>query len=139
MWIQVCRSGVSANESGRQSKWHAASRASVKRTRLPDKTSLQAPRRVRAVVAHRRENHHTQRRSDMRTNVLSSKVETLKTHLKRVSAFGFAAAVLLAGAAPSWGTESTAAAAPLKSVSDTVPLYTNLGSHHKPISTQVPA
>jgi len=75
----------------------------------------------------------------MRTSVLSSKVETLKTQFKRISAFGFAAAVLLASAAPSWGTESTVAAAPPKTVSGTVPLYTNLGSHHKPISTRVAA
>src|SRR5262249_47456814 len=51
---------------------------------------------------------------------------------------GFAAAVLLASAIPSWGTESTVAAAPPKSASDAIPLYTNLGSHHKPISTRVP-
>ena len=48
---------------------------------------------------------------------------------------GFAAAVLLASATPSSGTGSTVAPAP----SDTVPLYTNLGSHHKRISTRVPA
>ena len=52
---------------------------------------------------------------------------------------GFAAAALLACAAPSLGTESTVAPAPPRSLSDTVPLYTNLGSHHKRISTRVPA
>ena len=52
---------------------------------------------------------------------------------------GFAAAALLACAAPSSGTESTAAPAPPRNLSDTVPLYTNLGSHHKRISTRVPA
>jgi hypothetical protein len=52
---------------------------------------------------------------------------------------GFAAAVLLACAAPSLGTESTVAPAPPPSLSDTVPLYTNLGSHHKHISTRVQA
>jgi tetratricopeptide (TPR) repeat protein len=51
---------------------------------------------------------------------------------------GFAAAVLLASAAPSWGKGSTVAPEP-KSLSDTVPLYTNLGSHHKQISTRVAA
>ena len=35
------------------------------------------------------------------------------------------------------GTESTGAPEPPKSNSDTVPLYTNLGSHHKRISTKV--
>src|SRR5687767_9078762 len=50
---------------------------------------------------------------------------------------GFVSSVLLASAAPSWGTES--AVAPGKNTSNTVPLYTNLGSHHKPISTGVPA
>src|SRR5574342_494157 len=52
---------------------------------------------------------------------------------------GFAAAALLACAAPSSGTEPTATPAPPKSLSDTVLLYTNLGSHHKRISTRVPA
>src|SRR5262249_28054932 len=51
---------------------------------------------------------------------------------------GFAAAVLLVSAAPTWGTGSAVAPAP-KSLSDTVPLYMNLGSHHKPISTRVSA
>src|SRR5690242_12480226 len=52
---------------------------------------------------------------------------------------GLTAALLLAGAAPSLGNEPTAAEAPLKSASRTVPLYQDLGSHHKPISTKVPA
>jgi tetratricopeptide (TPR) repeat protein len=51
---------------------------------------------------------------------------------------GFAGAILLAITTPSWGTESAMAPAP-KSDSDTVPLYANLGSHHKAISTQVTA
>ena len=51
---------------------------------------------------------------------------------------GFAAALLLAGAAPSWGTESTTAPGSNK-LAAAVPLYTNLGSHHKRISTRVPA
>ena len=51
----------------------------------------------------------------------------------------FAAAVLLASTAPSWGTESTVAPAPPQSSSETVPLYKDLGSHHKSISTKVPA
>jgi tetratricopeptide (TPR) repeat protein len=51
---------------------------------------------------------------------------------------GFTAAILLAGAVPGWGTES-APPRPTAPLSGTVPLYTNLGSHHKPISTQVPA
>ncbi len=50
----------------------------------------------------------------------------------------FAAAALLACAAPSSATESTAAPAP-PSPSDTVPLYSDLGSHHKRISTRVSA
>jgi tetratricopeptide (TPR) repeat protein len=52
---------------------------------------------------------------------------------------GFAAAVLLVSAAPGSGAEPTAAPIPPNGVSDTVPLYTNLGSHHKAISTHVPA
>jgi tetratricopeptide (TPR) repeat protein len=52
---------------------------------------------------------------------------------------GFAATALLACAAPSLGTESTASPAPTKNLSNTVPLYTNLGSHHKRISTRVKA
>jgi tetratricopeptide (TPR) repeat protein len=50
----------------------------------------------------------------------------------------FAAAALLAGAAPGSGTGSTVAPAPPSDLSDSVPLYTNLGSHHKAISTRVP-
>jgi tetratricopeptide (TPR) repeat protein len=52
---------------------------------------------------------------------------------------GFATTALLTCAAPSLGTESTASPAPAKSLSDTVPLYTNLGPHHKRISTRVKA
>ena len=51
---------------------------------------------------------------------------------------GFTTAVLLTCAVPSSGTEAAAKPAP-PSLSDTVPLYTNLGSHHKRISTRVPA
>ncbi len=51
----------------------------------------------------------------------------------------FAAVALLAWAVPSWATESTAASAPPSNLADTVPLYTDLGSHHKRISTRVPA
>ena len=58
--------------------------------------------------------------------------------MKTTHIIGFAAAVLLTSAAPSFGTQSTVGPGP-KSLSDTVPLYTNLGSHHKPISTHVPA
>ena len=59
--------------------------------------------------------------------------------MKTTHMIGFAAAVLLANAAPSWSTESTTAPAPSKSVSGTVPLYENLGSHHKAISTNAPS
>jgi len=52
---------------------------------------------------------------------------------------GFAAAALLVCAAPSSGTESTVALAPPPSLADRVPLYANLGSHHKRITTRVPA
>src|SRR6185437_11088367 len=51
---------------------------------------------------------------------------------------GFTMAVYLTGAALSSGTESTATPAP-PSLSGTVPLYTNLGSHHKRITTRVAA
>jgi tetratricopeptide (TPR) repeat protein len=51
----------------------------------------------------------------------------------------FAAVALLASAPPSSGMGSTVAPAPPSSLPDTVPLYTNLGSHHKRISTRVPA
>ena len=52
---------------------------------------------------------------------------------------GFAAAVLLTIASPSSATESTEAPAPSPSLAATVPLYANLGSHHKRITTRVPA
>ena len=58
--------------------------------------------------------------------------------MKSKCIIGFVTAVLLSGASPSWGNESTVAPGP-KSPSDTVPLYTNLGSHHKQISTRVAA
>jgi len=51
----------------------------------------------------------------------------------------FAVAALLACGGPSWGTESTVAPAPPPSNAETVPLYTNLGSHTKRISTNVAA
>lgn len=51
----------------------------------------------------------------------------------------FAAAALLASAVPSSGIGPTVAPAPPRILPDTVPLYTNLGSHHKRISTRVPA
>ena len=75
-----------------------------------------------------------------RSNQLHSAPGRGRTHaMKSPRIIGFAAAALLACAAPSSGTESTVAPAPPKSLSDTVPLYTNLGSHHKRISTRVPA
>ena len=52
---------------------------------------------------------------------------------------GFAAAALVVCATPSSATESTAAAASQNNHSDAVPLYTNLGSHHKRVSTTVSA
>jgi tetratricopeptide (TPR) repeat protein len=55
-----------------------------------------------------------------------------------IAQIGFTVVVLLASAASNWGAEATATS-PAKSLADTVPLYTNLGSHHKPISTRVPA
>ncbi len=61
-----------------------------------------------------------------------------KQAMKSSQVIVFAAAALLFWAAPNSATESRAAPAP-PSLSDTVPLYTNLGSHHKRISTQVPA
>jgi tetratricopeptide (TPR) repeat protein len=72
------------------------------------------------------------------------KIETRRITGKRYTMMspyiiGFAAVVLLASAAPSSGTESTPAPTPPSSLSGTVPLYTNLGSHHKRISTRVPA
>ena len=51
----------------------------------------------------------------------------------------FAVAALLACGGPSWGTESTVAPAPATRNAETVPLYTNLGSHTKRISTNVAA
>ena len=51
----------------------------------------------------------------------------------------FATAALLACTAPSLATEATTVSVSEKPHSDTVPLYTNLGSHHKRISTKVPA
>ncbi len=62
-----------------------------------------------------------------------------KQAMKFPHIIGFAAAALLAWAAPSLGTESTGAPAPPPSRADTVPLHANLGSHHKRISTRVPA
>jgi tetratricopeptide (TPR) repeat protein len=56
------------------------------------------------------------------------------THIIRL-----AAALILVSAACSSGTGSTVAPAPAESSAGTVPLYTNLGSHHKSISTKVPA
>ncbi len=50
---------------------------------------------------------------------------------------GLTAAVLLGSVVPSSATESTTT--PSSNLSDTVPLYTNLGTHHKRISTKVPA
>lgn len=52
---------------------------------------------------------------------------------------GFATAALLACTAPSLATEATTVSVSEKPHLDTVPLYTNLGSHHKGISTKVPA
>ena len=59
--------------------------------------------------------------------------------MKSAHVIGFAAAALLAWAASSSATESTVATAPPPNLPETVPLYTNLGSHHKRISTRVPA
>lgn len=50
---------------------------------------------------------------------------------------GFAVAILLATVAHSTGSESTAV--PSSNLSGMVPLYTNLGTHHKRIATKVPA
>lgn len=52
---------------------------------------------------------------------------------------GFTAAVLLGCAVPSSATESAAAPVSQMHQSDTVPFYTDLGSHHKRISTKVSA
>lgn len=51
----------------------------------------------------------------------------------------FAAVALLAWAAPSWATEAADEPAQPTRLSDRVPLYTDLGSHHKRISTRVAA
>ncbi|THJ17472.1 MAG: tetratricopeptide repeat protein [Nitrospira sp. CG24B] len=65
---------------------------------------------------------------------------TGRAHVMKSShIIGIVTAALLAWAAPSSATETTAASAPQTSLSGTVPLYTNLGSHHKSISTRVPA
>ena len=50
-----------------------------------------------------------------------------------------AAAALLASTAPGSGAGSTVRPVPPMDFPDSVPLYTNLGSHHKRISTRVPA
>jgi tetratricopeptide (TPR) repeat protein len=57
--------------------------------------------------------------------------------MKTIYIIGVAAAMLLTTTAISSGTES--APAPQESSSGRVPLYSNLGSHHKSISTKVPA
>jgi len=59
--------------------------------------------------------------------------------MKLTHIIAFAVAALLACGSPSWGTESTVAPAPPPSNAETVPLYTNLGSHTKRISTNVAA
>jgi tetratricopeptide (TPR) repeat protein len=59
--------------------------------------------------------------------------------MKPVYIVGLAMAALLAYHAPGSAEESTIAPAPRAVLSDRVPLYTNLGSHHKRISTRVPA
>lgn len=65
---------------------------------------------------------------------------TGRAHVMKSShIIGIVTAALLAWAAPSSATETTAASAPQTSLSGTVPLYTNLGSHHKSISTRIPA
>jgi tetratricopeptide (TPR) repeat protein len=62
-----------------------------------------------------------------------------KQAMKSSQVIVFAAAALLFWAAPNSATELRAAPAPPPNPSDTVPLYTNLGSYHKRISTRVPA
>ena len=59
--------------------------------------------------------------------------------MKLTHIIAFSVAALLACGSPSWGTESTVAPARPPSNADTVPLYTNLGSHTKRISTNVAA
>ena len=74
--------------------------------------------------------------------IRASETATLKEKrqaMKSPYIIGFVAAALLACAAPSSATDSTVAPVPPKSLSDMVPLYTNLGSHHKRISPQVKA
>ncbi|OQW33537.1 MAG: hypothetical protein A4E19_03880 [Nitrospira sp. SG-bin1] len=72
-----------------------------------------------------------------RSNQLHSEPERRRHAMKLPHIIGFTAAALLAWATPSSATESTAAPTSPTSLSDTVPLYTNLGSHHKRISTRV--
>ena len=75
-----------------------------------------------------------------RSNQLHSAPERGRRHAMTSTCFiGFAAAVLLTIASPSSATESTEAPAPSPSLAATVPLYANLGSHHKRITTRVPA
>src|SRR5512134_894732 len=63
-----------------------------------------------------------------RSNQLHSAPERGRRHaMKSPHIIGFALAALLACAAPSSGTESMGAPAQPSSLSDTVPLYTNLG------------
>jgi len=59
--------------------------------------------------------------------------------MKLTHIIAFSVAALLACGGPSWGTESTVAPTPSTSNAETVPLYTNLGSHTKRISTNVAA
>ena len=59
--------------------------------------------------------------------------------MKLTHIIAFSVAALLACGGPSWGTESTVAPARPPSNAETVPLYTNLGSHTKRISTNVAA
>jgi tetratricopeptide (TPR) repeat protein len=59
--------------------------------------------------------------------------------MKSLYIAGLAMAALLACHTPGFAEESTVAPAPQTGLSNTVPLYTNLGSHHKRISTRVPA
>ncbi|UVT20840.1 MAG: tetratricopeptide repeat protein [Nitrospira sp.] len=74
-----------------------------------------------------------------RSDPLHSAHDSGRRHvMKSAYIIGFAAAALLTSGAPTLATESTEAPAP-PSPSGTVPLYTDLGSHHKRISTRVPA
>jgi tetratricopeptide (TPR) repeat protein len=54
-------------------------------------------------------------------------------------AVAFAAAALLANAAPAAPAAPAAGSGPVLTGADSVPLYTDLGTHHKRISTRVPA